>query len=270
VEALRPSDRAEWEFFSSNEAELAGLTSDLTMVNDRSRGAAMAVTATSCQNGRKQPTWLKPQPGAPVPQFHRLRCTNRVPRGNSPEAFEFPLYLPLVSSAIPAPKATIRRRTSAGTGKQVGATQPGTAVKVGIDRGGKAETLTVTLGELPSTPFKTPAPPMNRKRPGGLGLSLAPARTVEGAGNNGAVVTKVDPNGEAAAKGLAAGDVILDVAGKEVNTPAEVRDALKEAGEDGKREVLLRVRSGERTGFVAVPVGSSHQTLWGKIQSWLL
>jgi serine protease Do len=154
---------------------------------------------------------------------------------------------------------------------KVGGTQPGTAVKVGIDRGGKAETLTVTLGELPSTPFKTkaPAPPANRERPRGLGLSVAPARTVEGAGADGVVVTKVDPNGEAAARGLAPGNVILDVAGKAVNTPTELRDALKNAGEDGKREVLLRVKSGERTGFVAVPVGSSQQTLWGKIQSWL-
>ena len=64
----------------------------------------MAVTATSCQNGRKQPTWLKPQPGAPAPRFHLLRSTNRVPCRNSPEAFEFPVYLRLVSSAILAPK----------------------------------------------------------------------------------------------------------------------------------------------------------------------
>jgi serine protease Do len=152
---------------------------------------------------------------------------------------------------------------------KVGGTQPGTAVRVGIDRGGKSETLTVTLGELPSTPFKTPAPPANRERPRGLGLSLAPARSVEGAGANGIIVTKVDPNGEAAARGLAPGDVILDVAGQAVNTPTELRDALKNAGEGGKKEVLLRVKSGERTGFIAVPVGSSPQTLWGKIQSWL-
>jgi serine protease Do len=159
--------------------------------------------------------------------------------------------------------------TPAELASKVGATQPGTVVRVGINRGGQAESLTVTLGELPSTPFKTPAPPTNRERHGGLGLSLAPARTVEGAGDNGVIVTQVDPNGEAVARGLAAGDVILDVAGTAVNTPAEVRDALKKAGEGGKREVLLRVRSGQRTGFVAVPVDSSHQTLWGKIQSWL-
>jgi serine protease Do len=159
--------------------------------------------------------------------------------------------------------------TPAELARKVGATQPGTAVKVGIDRGGKANTVTATLGELPSSPFKTPAPPTNRERPGRLGLSLAPARTIEGAGDEGVVITAVDPNGEAAEKGLAAGDVILEVAGKAVNTAADVHDALKQAQEDGKKEVLLQVRSGEKTGFVAVPVASSHQTLWGKIRSWL-
>jgi serine protease Do len=68
---------------------------------------------------------------------------------------------------------------------------------------------------------------------------------------------------------LAAGDVILDVAGKTVNTVADVGDAVKQAQASGKKEVLLRVKSGENAGFVAVRIGSSHQTLWGKIRSWL-
>jgi serine protease Do len=159
--------------------------------------------------------------------------------------------------------------TPAELASKVGAIQPGTVVKIGIERGGKADTLTATLGELPSTPFKTAAPPSHPEQPGGLGLSLAPARTVQGAGDHGVVITAVDPNGEAAAKGLAPGDVILDVAGKAVNTAPDLRDALNQAGQGGKKEVLLRVRSGEGTRFVAIPVASSHQTLWGKIRSWL-
>jgi serine protease Do len=151
---------------------------------------------------------------------------------------------------------------------KVGATQPGTAIKVGIDRGGKADMLTATLGDLPSTPFKAPAPPAHRERPD-LGLSLAPARTVEGAGDHGVIITAVDPYGQAADEGLVAGDVILDVAGKAVSTAADVRDALEQAREGGKKDVLLRVSSGNKTGFVAVPVGSPRQTLWGKIRSWL-
>jgi serine protease Do len=159
--------------------------------------------------------------------------------------------------------------TPADLANKVAAIAPGTAVKVGIYRGGKADTVTVTLGDLPSTPFKAPAAPEDRKQPG-LDLSLAPARSVEGAGNEGVIITAINPKGQAADKGLAPGDIILDVGGKAVNTVGDVRDALDQARESGKKDVLLRVRSGEHTGFVAVPVGSPHhQTLWGKIRSWL-
>ena len=88
-----------------------------------------------------------------------------------------------------------------------------------------------------------------------LGLTLAPAARVAGAGSEGVVVTGVDPAGVAADHGFTTGDVILDVAGKSVSTPADVRKALASARTDGKRTVLMRVKSGDNTRFVALPVG---------------
>ena len=88
-----------------------------------------------------------------------------------------------------------------------------------------------------------------------LGLSLAPAGKVAGAGSEGVVVTQVDPDGPAAAQGFRTGDVILDVAGKRVTSPDEVRKAFADARSGGKRTVLLRVKSGENTRFLAVPLG---------------
>ena len=49
--------------------------------------------------------------------------------------------------------------------------------------------------------------------------------------------------------------MILEVAGKAVNSPNEVRDAITAAREDKKNSVLMRVRSGDQSRFVAVPVG---------------
>jgi S1-C subfamily serine protease len=46
-----------------------------------------------------------------------------------------------------------------------------------------------------------------------LGLTLAPASDVAGAGSEGVAVTAVDPSGPAAEHGVATGDVILDVGG---------------------------------------------------------
>jgi len=67
-------------------------------------------------------------------------------------------------------------------------------------------------------------------------------------------VTQVDPNGLAAEHGLKTGDVILDVGGKKVATAAEVRDAIGDVQKDGKRAVLIRLKSNNVTKFVAIPI----------------
>jgi serine protease Do len=51
--------------------------------------------------------------------------------------------------------------------------------------------------------------------------------------------------------------VILDVAGKAVSKPEDVRQALVSLHKDGKRAVLMRVKSGDATKFVAVPFGKA-------------
>jgi serine protease Do len=50
----------------------------------------------------------------------------------------------------------------------------------------------------------------------------------------GVVVTAVDPGGPAAEHGFQTGDLILDVAGKAVSKPADVRDRLAELRKEGK------------------------------------
>jgi serine protease Do len=84
---------------------------------------------------------------------------------------------------------------------------------------------------------------------------LAPAKSVAGAGHDGVVVTEVDPAGPAAERGVKAGDVILEVGGKAVSSPAEVRDALGVARKENKNVVLLRLKGERGTRFVTLPVG---------------
>ena len=85
-----------------------------------------------------------------------------------------------------------------------------------------------------------------------LGLRLAPAAALTGEGAHGVVVTDVDPDGPAAERGVHAGDVILDVAGKAVDNPFEVRDAVAEARSAGKKAVLMRIKSGGTARYIAV------------------
>jgi serine protease Do len=87
-----------------------------------------------------------------------------------------------------------------------------------------------------------------------LGLTVAPANSVAGAGKDGVVVTEVDPKSAAADRGFKEGDVILEVGGKSVASAGDVRDAINAARTDNKNSVLMRVKSGGQSRFVAVPV----------------
>jgi serine protease Do len=143
--------------------------------------------------------------------------------------------------------------------RRIGGLPPNTSVKLTIVSKGSEKTVSLTLGELPREQRQAKADTNDKDNTGTsvprLGLSLAPAGSVAGAGSEGVVVTQVDPDGPAASQGFRAGDVILDVAGTRVASPEEVRKAFAEARSGGKRTVLLRVKSGDNTRFLAVPVG---------------
>ena len=90
-----------------------------------------------------------------------------------------------------------------------------------------------------------------------LGLTLAPATDVAGAGGKGVVVVAVDPDGLAADHGLKTGDVILDIGGKSVDNVSEVRKAMSDAHASGRHDVLMRVKTGNGTRFVALPIAKA-------------
>ncbi len=144
--------------------------------------------------------------------------------------------------------------------KKIGALPPKAAVKLTVLHKGAEKTVSLTLGELPNNREARANSDDNGDNTGAdigrLGLTLAPAARVAGAGSDGVVVTGVDAAGAAAEQGFATGDVILEVAGKSVSTPGDVRKAIAGAKTSGKRTVLLRVKKGENTRFVALPVGN--------------
>jgi serine protease Do len=146
--------------------------------------------------------------------------------------------------------------------KKIGSLAPKATVKLAVLHNGSEKTLSLTLGELPTakearatTPDDNGSADNGATDMGKLGLTLAPAGRVSGAGNQGVVVTGVDGSGVASEHGFSTGDVILEVAGKSVSTPADVRNVVASARTEGKRTVLMRVKSGDNTRFVALPVG---------------
>jgi serine protease Do len=133
---------------------------------------------------------------------------------------------------------------------------PGSQVKLDVLHKGEAKPVTLTLGEMPNDHQANAGETQPKSSAGAphLGLSLAPAGDVEGAGLEGVVVTSVDPEGPAADHGFQTGDVILNVGGKAVANVDDVRSALTQANAAGKHSVLMQVKTADATKFVAVPL----------------
>jgi serine protease Do len=144
--------------------------------------------------------------------------------------------------------------------RTIGGMAPGAAVKLNVLHKGTDKVIDITLGQLPNTieaKADTDHDDQGAATRGTdvarLGLTVKPASSVAGAGKEGVVVTEVDPK-SAAADRFKEGDVILEVAGKTVASADDVRDAINAAKTDNKNVVLMRVKSGGSSHFVAVPL----------------
>jgi serine protease Do len=137
-------------------------------------------------------------------------------------------------------------KNAADLSRKIGDMKPGSSVKLDIIRKGETQSMTATLAEM-----KRDAGTEGRAARAGeeprIGLMVA-------ADDEGVMVTGIDPTGIAAEHGFRIGDVIVEVAGKAVKTPEDVRKALAEARSADKKHVLMRVKSEDGAKFVAVPL----------------
>ena len=129
---------------------------------------------------------------------------------------------------------------------------PGTAARLTVVRDGKEHNLTVTVAELRSSASE----PDDRADDGartGFGMTVdvldrEQARELGIPATSGVVVTAVQSGGRAAAAGIRAGDVIVEVDRRAVTTP----DALRAALQNGSRPALLLIRRGESNFFATL------------------
>ena len=134
--------------------------------------------------------------------------------------------------------------------KKVARLAPGKPVEVELIREGKVMEIDVEIGKMPGDKQASAgdATPSHASL-ADLGLKLAP-----GNDGDGVSVVEVKPGSAAEEKGLKAGDVILEVAGKEVHDPADVTAAVGALKGGKQKRVLMLVRSGDAQRFVAMPV----------------
>ena len=137
--------------------------------------------------------------------------------------------------------------------RRVAALGPKKIAELAIVRNGAAQTIDVTLGTMPAekqlAKLEAPASPERLSSLAKLGLKLQRSGNDEGV-----TVSEVNPDSAAAERGLQAGDIILDAGGKSVSHPEDVAQALESAKADGKKALLLRVKSADNVRFVALPV----------------
>lgn len=145
-------------------------------------------------------------------------------------------------------------KSSRDLAKRIATLKPGSTVELGVLHNGSEKKVSLAVAKMPSQNLAKNEPSAGNS--GGaapLGLTVAPAGTVAGAGGKGVVVTNVNPDGPAATRGVRTGDVILEVSGKPVHTPSDLRQAVGIAQTSGKHAILMRVKTGDSVHFVAVP-----------------
>jgi serine protease Do len=138
----------------------------------------------------------------------------------------------------------------------VGATKPGQQAKLDVWRKGERQTLTATVGEMPSaTERQAAARPPAEGTPSGLGLSvreLAPEERKKLGVEFGVVVTDVS-QATAARTPIRRGDVIVAVNQARFKSVEEFNKLLKEQQKGAT--VALLVRRGEGAIYVPMEVG---------------
>ncbi|MGD9711753.1 MAG: Do family serine endopeptidase [Thermomicrobiales bacterium] len=137
--------------------------------------------------------------------------------------------------------------------KRVAGLGPNHSVDLAIWRSGRKQDVKLTLGQMAEKTPRVAAANTGKKEFGKLGLSVAPASQIEGAGDKGLVVVAVDPSGKGAELGLQAGDIILRAGNRDVARPSDVTTALADAKAAGRSNALLLFRRNNTEQFIAVP-----------------
>jgi serine protease Do len=132
--------------------------------------------------------------------------------------------------------------------RRIGSFKPSDKVELTYMRDGAEKTAQITLADQKNETVAK-ADGSQAKDQGALGIQIAPAKD----GDKGVAIVGVDPNGTAAEQGLAEGDIILDVAGKPVSSPADVKAGIASAKSQGKKAVMMRIQTADGARFVAVP-----------------
>jgi serine protease Do len=136
-----------------------------------------------------------------------------------------------------------------------------------VIRSGSAKTLTAQIGARKddqvasnNAPNRKAVPPSTAEAMG-LGLASVTPETRQAFNLdnsvNGVVITRVDPNSDAADKGLQPGDVLVSIANHAVRSPQDVKSGIAAAKAAGRDSVLVLITGQAGQRFVALKLGQT-------------
>src|SRR6185437_13592238 len=145
--------------------------------------------------------------------------------------------------------------------RRVAGLPAGSSAAFTVIRDGNNKTVTVKIGAKKDQQVADNSPrqnnhPATTAQAMGLGLAAVTPETRRafnlGNSVNGVVITKVDPNSDAADKGLEAGDVLVSIANHPVRSPQDVKASVAAAQAAHRDTVLVLVTGQGGQRFVAI------------------
>ena len=151
--------------------------------------------------------------------------------------------------------------------RRVAALPAGTRAAFTVVRQGSPKTLNAQISARKDQQVASAAPSLPGEAPAStgeaMGLGLAAVtpeirRTYNLEGNvEGVLITRVDPNSDAADKGLQPGDILISISNRSVHTPQDVQKSIAEAHAQGRKSVLVLVSGSNGPRYVAVDIGQT-------------
>ncbi len=140
--------------------------------------------------------------------------------------------------------------------KKVAGFAPNTKVELSIWRNGKSQSVPVTLGNMAADEAvkadnsgEEDTKPSTEQALETLGMSVQPAES-----GTGLTITDVDPDSEAASRGVKEGETITSVNNQEVSSATELNKVIDQAKKDGRTRALFQIEANGSSRFVALPI----------------
>jgi len=145
--------------------------------------------------------------------------------------------------------------------RRVATMRPGATADVTLWRDGKSQSVKLEIGTLPEEAKATTPDTSDEQTDQGqageealadLGLAVTPSE--DGAG---VTIASVDPDSDAADRGLKEGEKIVSVNNQEVKSADDILKVINNAKKDGRSKALFQIQADEGSRFVALPIAQS-------------